>query len=273
MPLIITATDFSQVADNAVNYACKLALAQDAELVVMHSFSIPLMFSDVPLPATFVNDAQHDAEAEMERLIAEMSSTHTGVNIKGSVVFGDIIDAIENYVTGHSKPWMIVVGNSLASDDSNWPDSTLIDVFRQIKYPVLAVPPGAAYNDVKNICFAFDNQHRGNIAAVMQLVDITEKLSAQLHVLNAGTKDTAEAAEIDPIVRNLLEPANPQYTIVADVNIDQAIEKFVAQNSAGILAMIPRKHSFFEGLFHKSHTKAVAHRSLIPMLALHDTQA
>jgi hypothetical protein len=50
MPLIIAATDFSDVAENAVNYACSLATAQKAEVMVIHSFIVPVMFSDIPMP-------------------------------------------------------------------------------------------------------------------------------------------------------------------------------------------------------------------------------
>ncbi len=58
MPLIIAATDFSDIAQNAVKYACNLAIAQKADLLILHSYIMPVMFSDVPIPAALVNDAQ-----------------------------------------------------------------------------------------------------------------------------------------------------------------------------------------------------------------------
>jgi nucleotide-binding universal stress UspA family protein len=52
---------------------------------------------------------------------------------------------------------------------------------------------------------------------------------------------------------------------------EEAIEDFIEKNEIDWLVMIPRKHSFFEGLFHKSHSKAIARRVRIPLVALHET--
>ena len=108
---------------------------------------------------------------------------------------------------------------------------------------------------------------------MLRLADIKQRLNADLSVLNVQTEGSdLNDTEIDPIVRNLLSPTDPQYTVVADTDVNHAIETFVDQNNIDMLIMIPRKHSFFEGLFHRSHTKAITHVSHIPVLALHDSQ-
>ena len=78
MPLIITATDFSDVAENAVNYACSLATALKADVVILHSFIVPVMFSDIPMPVSLMNDAQGDADESMKKLVERCSATYSG---------------------------------------------------------------------------------------------------------------------------------------------------------------------------------------------------
>ncbi len=272
MSQIIVATDFSEVGTNAVHYACQMALERNTDIVIMHSYSIPLMFSDVPVPASFINDTQNDAEAEMTKLTVDLSAQYPTIRVTGEVVFGDILDSISTYASSNTRPWMIVVGNGANTEDSGWPDSLLVDAFRNLPYPVLAIPPGATYKPVKNICFAFDNKHTGNELPLLQLTGITQQFNAQLHVLNAqpGTHKGEFNEGIDMMVKDMLYPVHPKYHIVFDGNIDQAIEKFINTNKTDLLVIIPRKHSFFESLFHHSHTKAIAHRSHIPILALHD---
>ncbi len=273
MSLIISATDFSDIGTNTINYACRMAQEQGSELIILHSYSVPLMFSDGPMPVNFINDTARDAEEHMDSLLIELYQAYPGVSIKGEVVFGDIIDAIDKYAEEHEKPWLIVVGNSTTSEGGTWPGSTVMDAFNNLRYPVMAVPPDIKYKPVRNICFAFDNKHSGNISAMLRLADIKQKLNAELHVLNVQTEgDKINDTEIDPIVRNLLSPTDPHYTVVANTDVNQAIETFVQDNNTDLLIMIPRKHSFFEGLFHKSHTKAITHVSHIPVLALHESQ-
>src|SRR5579872_4877218 len=180
MLLIITATDFSEVAENAVNYACKLASAQKAQIIILHSFIIPVMFSDIPIPGSLITDAQSDAEIQMSKLVGDMTTSHPGLDIKGKVIYGDTVDVLDEYTLDHNYPWLIVVGNSGPSENNSWPDSTLMNVFKKMEYPVLAIPPGLVYHTVQRICFAFDNKHKGNDAALQQIKDLTQRLNAEL---------------------------------------------------------------------------------------------
>ena len=272
MPLIIAATDFSDVAQNAVKYACKLAVAQNAQVLILHSYIIPVMFSDVPIPSTLATDAQNDAEKQMKNLVKDLTQTFPELKIKGRVVYGDTVGILDDYEK-HTKPLLIVVGNSIAGDKTTWLDNTLREEFKKLKYPVLAVPPHMDYKPVQKICFAFDNKHAGNDIALEQLTNLTAALKAELHVLNTlpDVHSQDNNADIDRGAKKQLSAANPHYHFLFDVqDIDGTIQDFVEKNKMDWLVMIPRKHSFFEGLFHKSHTKTVTQNSHIPIVALHE---
>ena len=273
MLLIITATDFSEVAENAANYACELASARNARVIFLHSFIIPVMFSDIPMPGSLITDAQNDAEIQMAKLVSDMTISHPGLDIKGKVIYGDTVDVLDQYTEDNNYPWLIVVGNSGSEENNSWPDSTLMSVFKKMEYPVLAIPPHLTYHPVQRICFAFDNKHQGNDAALQQIKDLTQRLNSELHVLNIQPKNTPHDSNpgIDADAKKQLADVNPIYHFVYDSeDVTQAIRDFTEKNNIDWLVMMPRKHSFFEGLFYKSHTKAIAHNSHIPILALHE---
>jgi len=273
MPLIIAATDFSEVAENAVHYACSLAAAQKTEVMILHSFIVPVMFSDIPMPVTLMNDAQKDAEAQMKKLTQDMTALHPDITIKGRVLYGDIINVIEDYADKNHRPWLIVVGNSSNAENNTWPDSVLIDAFKKLKFPVLGVPHEAAFGQVRKLCFAYDNKHEKNDTALRQAYDITTRLAAELHVLNVqpDTHNQDNNQYIDEAAKSILEPAGPHYHFVYEsANIDNTIADFIKANDIDWLIMIPHKHSFFQGLFHRSHTTNVANHVRVPILALHE---
>lgn len=272
MPLIITATDFSEIAENAINYACNLASDQNAQVVIIHSFMIPVMFSDIPMPGSLITDAQNDAEEQMKILVNNMKLSHPGLDIEGKVIYGDTIDALDEYSEENNKPWLIIVGNSSPGENNYWTDSTLMATFKKLAFPVLAIPPSLKYQLIRKICFAFDNKHKGNDTALQQVKDLTLQFNAQLHVLNIQPAEDGRQS-IDEHAKNRLADANPEYHFVYDAdNIDNEIQDYINKNDIDWLIMIPRKHSFFEGLFHKSHTRNIAHHSHIPILALHESQ-
>ncbi len=274
MKLIITATDFSEVAENAARYACDLALAQNARVVIIHSFLFPVMFSDVPMPSNLIGDVENDSEAQMKITVSNFQQLYPSLDIQGTVADGDIISALEKYSEQNNKPWLVVLGNSMAAEHASSIDSIVISAFRLMKYPVLAIPRGATYTPVKKICLAFDNKHEGNTTALIQLKDLALAFGADLEVLNLQVDvfNRDNMTDIDEEAITTLAPANPHFHVVYDVsNIEAAIADFVEKNSVDWLIMIPRKHSFFEGLFHKSHSTAMAHKSRIPIVALHET--
>jgi nucleotide-binding universal stress UspA family protein len=272
MSLIIAATDFSEVGENAVNYACQLALGHQAELVIVHSYMVPVMFSDIPIPSPIINDTIHDAESHMDKLINRLKATYGGLPIKGMVLYGDIIDALAEY-TEERNPWLVVVGNSNADGDNSWMDNALHSSFKKLKYPVLAIPHGYQYTPVHRLCFAFDNKHTGNDLALQQLLGISVALTAELHVLNvqADVHNQDNNPDIDAHAREVLSRARPKYHILFEhENIEAAIIDYVRDNQADWLILIPRKHSFFESIFHKSLTNSISHHLRIPIVALHD---
>ena len=274
MALIITATDFSEVAENAVNYACQLATSCHAHVVVLHSFMLPVMFNDLPMQGSIVVDEQKDAEAQMTKLIQRLSQDFSGLKVEGKVIYGDTLDILEDYKENALAPMMVVVGNSSLHETNSWSESVLINAFKSLHYPVLAIPPGAKFKPVKKICFAADSIHGGYDLAVGQLKNIAIELRAEIHVLHIITTGKhQENTNPETDLKGQLAEFNPHYHLVYDAgNTDNAILDFGAANEIDWLIMMPRKHSFFNALFHKSHTRSLVHQSHLPILALHESK-
>jgi len=272
MPEIIAATDFTDIAENAVRYACNLAQACDASVIVTHSFIIPVAFSDTPMPVMPVDEGREIAEEKMTELIGKLQSEFPELPITGKVMYGDIVDSLQEYIEDEAKPWMIVVGNSDVDDENAiWLGSTVLNALKNLSYPVMAVPPGVSYKPIQKICFTCDMKHVTNELPAQQLLSLAEETRAELHVLTVGHND--KDLKPDTVMENeelhtYLSAANPQYHYVDSKDIDAAIQNFVAANGIDWLVAIPHKHSFFE--FHKSHVKAMVRMTHIPLVALHD---
>lgn len=270
MPLIIAATDFTIVAENACNYACNLALAQNAEILLLHCYSIPVAFSDIPIP-TPLNDVEKICGESMKTLAEKLHRSYPQLNISTTIIYGNIIDAIEEYTEKNEAPMLVVAGNSYNENNPAWMDSTLLQAFRHLRYPILAIPPDTSYTAVRKIGFAYDNKYEGSDIALVELREFALKFDAELHVFFAqeDVMKQGDPAEINEAAKRVLEPANPLYHVLYESDVDPAIEEFVAKYSIDWLVVMPRKHSFFDSLFHKSHTKMIMNHSFVPIMALH----
>ncbi len=273
MPFIIVATDFSVVADNALTYACDFALAQNVDVSLIHTYAIPVTLGDlsIPMPA---EDFREDADIRMSKLITELHQLYPQITFKSAIIYGNIIDAITEFTGEGEPPLLVIAGNSYSHDNPAWLDSTLIDAFRMLRYPILAVPPEAHFEQIRKVGFVYDNELGGSEHALQQLAALCVAMGVELHVHNNQTPpDKGDLPiEINNGARGLLNSANPLYHYTYEDNTDATILDFVARYHLDWLVVMPRRHSFLESLFHKSHTKALVNNGFIPILALHETE-
>jgi K+-sensing histidine kinase KdpD len=137
---------------------------------------------------------------------------------------------------------------------------------------VLTIPPAVAFKPVANIAFASipGNLHSASpIESIKKLVKYT---GARLHVVMVVTATYNEEKErqAEVTLRRQLEDINPEYHIINEPHIVQAIGRFVEEQHIDLLVVRPRKHGIWYNLFHKSYAKELAKLNLIPVMALHD---
>jgi len=65
---IIVATDFSATALNAANYAADMALAINADMLLLHVYQLPVSYSEIAVPLTeddIMENAEHVLAIEL----------------------------------------------------------------------------------------------------------------------------------------------------------------------------------------------------------------
>jgi len=150
--------------------------------------------------------------------------------------------------------------------------SNALDVSRRSLLPVIIVPSDATFTTIKKVLLACDFKkvvETTPVAPVKEILDVTH---AELHVLHIGSD-----ADFEPntpfeslMLDELLRSYNPQYHFQTDHDVTEAINKFATENQIDLIVVIPKKHGFFEGIFKRSHTKALAFHSHIPLMTIHE---
>lgn len=270
MPHFIIATDFSPVAENATRYACAMAEALHASVTVVHTYMIPVAFGmDTPMPVMPIDEARDIAEQRIRELVAHLRLAHPAISISSDVVYGEAIDALSDYLE-RAQADLIFLGNSGTGNTDLWMGSTVVSALRRLPHTIVAIPKEAVYRPVLALGFACDYEHLNESlpkAALQQLLQLTQ---ARLHIVSVF-KSVAEAAgKTDPaLLSESLGISQPIFHSVVSEKVDDGIQQFAVEHQIDWLAVVPQKHSFFEGIFHRSHTKAMVRMSHIPLVALH----
>lgn len=272
MPVIISATDFSEVARNATHYACNMALQYNASLTLLHSYIIPVSFTDNPMPIMPIDEGREIAETQMNELVKELNLAYPTLLINGEVTYGLITDSLTEY-TERIKPWMVVIGNSSSTEGNFWAMGNLLNEVRHVPGTIAAISEHTTFQPINNICFATDFKHVEENLPFNEIIDLVNKTGALLHVLNVDWENkhfgTAEIEE-STLLHTGLRDVNPQYHYIQDEKTEHGISQFVTEAGIDWLLLAPHKHNFLEKLFSKSHTKQILEQVQIPILTLHE---
>src|SRR5690606_23500835 len=129
------------------------------------------------------------------------------------------------------------------------------------------VPELAEFNGIRKLIYATDLAHIDDeLATMLPFVKIFE---STVHIFHAAsnTKDVAVAeARIKEAIAKV-DYNRFEVKVVANRDIDKAVEAYVKETSGDLLATFTHEHSVYEKLFDRSLTRKLAFQSRIPLLA------
>lgn len=281
MKHILVPVDFSEPSKNAARYAVAFAAHLQADTIVLYNaFRQPVptndsMMADPMLNAMDVYDVNelknisHDHLSKFKDDISKDKPEALKIEVIGE--FNDIIEGIQEVC--RAKQIDLVITGITAGDKltETLAGSHALDIAREISTPVLIVPHEATFRPVQNILLADDYKQVADTTPVAALQNIVRQTGAQLYVLYISESEKeADLSAEENTLKGLLQELSPLYHTVHNTDFADAINTFITQNNISIVAAIPKKHGFFEGLFRKSHVKTLAFHTHIPILMVHE---
>lgn len=272
---IVSPTDFSDLSINAVNYAADLACALGANLALLHVYSMPVAFSEVPYPAFNVEELAAQAENQIA-LLKKQLIQRTGDKIKiitetrqGSVVF-----EIEQYCS-LIKPFAVVMGSEKGGPLERFLlGGRTISAISQLSWPLIIVPPKAEFRTIRKIAMACDFREVISSIPAKEIAGLVQQFQAEFHVLHvsneAGDSYSDKTIEESAWFQDMLGDLHPKYHFVKSADIDNSINEYAEKNNLDLLIVVPKEHNLVDKIFHHSHSKRVALHTHVPVMAIHE---
>lgn len=272
MTTLFVPTDFSEVADNALLYAIDMAKAYKFDVMLYNVVQLSTPdFSHLANVDDFSNIV-NDIKEKMDHKVQVLQQNHPQVIFSHLVETGLLLDSI-NDKCAEINPVAVVMGitgSGVGMDKLI--GSNAIVTMKHVNYPVIVVPKDATFKTIAHICLACDLKNVLTSTPLISIKAFTKLFNAKLDVLNVDYNNRHFTAETETELENLeyiLEDVNHELHFIENENVQDAINTFIETNQTDMLIMVPKKHSFFENLFHKSVSKEMAYQSRVPMLSLH----
>ncbi|MBC7722565.1 MAG: universal stress protein [Pedobacter sp.] len=278
MQTILVPTDFSATAKNAAIYAIELAKQIGATKVVIfnaYEAVMPTMTIDPTVPSIMPIDIEtykNISETGLERLSTDLQAAcNNQVILETLSDLNSLVSGISEAAdkTGANLIVMgITGGNAL---EESLIGSNTVDVAKAITVPMIIVPPNAVFKTIEEITLAVDLKKVAATTPTQPIKNLLDVIKAKLFVLHVNDgEDEADKDDQMTVLNGLLEGYNPEYFFVNNISFIDGINDFVDNKNVDLIITIPKKHSWFETLFKRSHTKLLAFHSHVPLMVVHD---
>ena len=276
MKKILIPTDFSEAATNAFVHALEFAKIVDAELILLHTFEIPVYDSQF-FPENYASIYSSIELAKFEMFKDEIPKLRTiaierkleNIVIKHRLMDGDLIFNLKNAVE-EDKIDFVIMGTAGVSDWTKFfLGSNTSSVISGVQVPVLCVPVDAKYKKVKTIGFTtrYREKDKNELRKVLNIAKKTNAKVKSLYVrTSASDVSDATIKEWEQEFAN----ENVEFLVLPSNEVKETILDFVLYKEIDILAMITHKRSFFESIFDSGFTKKMSKEISVPVLIMHE---
>lgn len=268
MKPIFLATDYSHASMNAGDYAAQLAKATDSELIVFHSWQMPMPAFETPVFPSAIEELEKTQAAAVQSE-ADRISSKWGIKAKPVQRMGMAVDEIEA-CSSEAKAGIIVMGMKHPNGLGQVLGSVATVHLRRTKLPVLIVPENVSYHHVRICLLATDLHTRTDWHELDALMQLTKQFHTGIHILNVvAEKEVVGERDHSGIrLENRLKDIPHSWHFPVDGDIIQSVGITADKVDADWIAVVPHRIGWFRDLFHSSVTKKLAFKSSRPLLVL-----
>ena len=276
MKKILVPTDFSEVAKGAYQFALDLANIDNGQVKVIHVYH-PEYDPQNPYLTEPVYSLKEIGEERLAKFVTSLNGKVGGKmpkNVTKELIIGFPVEEIIRSSCDNDMD-MVVLGTTgekglleklFGSVSSN--------VAQKAECPVLLIPEGIRYAGFRHILYA-SNFESASEATLNRLVDFANVFKADIHFVHVTEEgDAKDYNEIEnQLFKVLFQGGEPSFSFtmskVEGGSVVEGLNDYALRHKIDLVVLVSPQRSFWESLFHKSVTKAMALNTRLPIMVLH----
>lgn len=276
MKKILFPTDFSEATDNAFVHALEFAKIVNAELVLLHTFELPVYDNQFfPENYNVLFDSLQLSEFDMFKdeipklhAIAEKRNLNH-IKMSHRLMDGNLLYNIKKAIEEENIDFIVMGTSGATSWEAFFLGTNTGNVLTAVNVPVLSVPLDSIFKKIETIGFTTRYRDKDK-KALKDVLKIAKKTNASVKCLYVRTNKS----DVSPTTIKQWEEefaSEPiQFSIIPSDDLQDTILDFVLFKDIDVLAMLTYKRNFFVELFKPSLTQKFSNRLGIPVLAMHE---
>jgi nucleotide-binding universal stress UspA family protein len=273
MKQILVATDFSNSAANAMDYAMELAKTLKMDVCAIHAILPTEGVDNNMYKAFYIKDYYEGKRQALKEWVATYTEKEEfkGIAVDSLCEVGPVKTVISKYIDEHHVE-LLVMGITGATGIAGIVGSNASTLVSIVKIPTLIVPLTGKFSKTPTITLATDYETRLSADDVNALNEMVEAFgSEKMQVLYVGEKSDVKNLETgESKLQELIKQTELEFNYINESNTINGIMDFIDKQNTDILCLVKHHHNIVYRLFTRSTVNKVLNRSVKAVLVLHE---
>lgn len=272
MKSILVPTDFSEGSFTALKIALQLAEKLGYKVNLFHAYSMPPTGDAVMVNITEILEKNAIEELGILKKRVKALDFGKSVDISFKAHHGQVVDVINRLGTlDHNH--MAIMSTRGANDISKKILGTnASDATKNVKIPLLILPPKATIPDTPKFLFAVDLKILDNNDAHTFFSEFASDLNSEIlfvNVQNSNRKvDDEQKKKYLARLDTNFGKDRAELTYISNTDIEDGIAQAIQRMKPDILVLVRHNFNFLESIFHSSVSLKLVKTAPIPIFVL-----
>lgn len=272
MKTILIATDYSDPAQNAMDYAAHLAHQTGADLVLFNMFKLSVHTNNSLVSTASIDEKLKKNENRLIELCKETTDRYH-INVSWVIGKDDTIESLKTHVNTHHVDLVVMGIESNLIEFKLFGNTTTAAVDLML-FPLLVVPNDVGFEGINTIMYACELSHLKGDHELNVLKTFVRLFKARLEVFHVFANDSERTkSDLEHVMDEKLQDVDHIYRYVNNARIGEGIKAGLEQFPADLLVMIHHKLGFFESIMKGSNTNQMTVRTRVPLLVIPQHQS
>jgi len=274
MKKLLVATDFSNCARNAMEYAMELAKIMQVEVCAINAIGSTEGINNNIYDALYIEDYYNNKREALKEWAKTFTNSEGFGSIKVSTYceVGSVSSVISKYL-GTNEVELLVMGTMGSTGISGIFGSNVNTMVSKTTTPTLVIPLESKFSMKPVITLATDfssNLSKEDIEILNELISTSQ--ADKLNVINIieGSSEwkTNEAGEEQ--LKQLITTTETEFNYINENNTIDGIMNFIVSNKTDILCLVNRHHNMLYRIFNRGTVNQVMNKTIKAVLVLHE---
>jgi len=269
MKTILFPTDFSMNSIHAIRYGLELFKNEKVDYILLNAYTDP----SVGATMTYVwEDYMQDISQKMlASLLEKLQDDYGYEGLEAECVsqYGDLPGALTGVLKEKEVDLIIMGASGASSPNISIFGSNAYATMQRANCPVLTVPLQSTIKAPFRIGLASESKLIGDEAVLAPLREIADLHSSWVMGVNVNEQNISRTLT-DEEESFFDDTPDIQYIDLSDASPLIGIETAIGRYRIEMLAIIIKKRTLLDRIFHKSVSKQIAKDVAIPILTLHE---